>query len=370
MVIVSRSGRRTTKEFSPSGAQPHRSRHMKHVLIDVDLQPQTIERLSAVLGALVQFTPPPHEGKARTFPANLLRDAHVLLCKTPPTNFADLRSLEVIQLVSVGFEHMASLNLHESHVRVCNARGLFDTAIGEWNLAMMVNLVRDVRGMIRNQESKTWDRGARFHQEVRDKVVGLWGYGGIGRETARLARAFGMTVHVLTRSGVRPRQSDYTPAGTGDPDGRLPDKAFVRGQEHQFLGGLDFLVLALPRTAQTDGMVGEAELRALPRRALLLKLAGGPIILEQALLRALPEGWIAGAALDTHYAYPLPPAHPLWSMPNVILTPHISGAELSSYYQERIGKLFQDNLERYLSGRSLFNEVTKDEWRETGGVPS
>src|SRR5262249_52766995 len=159
-------------------------------------------------------------------------------------------------------------------------------------------------------------RTDRSQQEVRGRVVGIWGYGGIGRETARLARALGLTVHVMTRTGVRPREHTYVVPGTGDPEGVLPDRVFVAGQEREFLAGLDFLVLALPHTRDSDGLIGEEQLRALPRTAFVLNPARGPIIQEQALLRALTEGWIAGAALDTHFAYPLPAEHPLWRMPN------------------------------------------------------
>src|SRR6202008_2815466 len=115
--------------------------------------------------------------------------------------------------------------------------------------------------------------------------------------------------------------------------------------------GLDFLVLALPHTRQSEGMVGERELQALPRSAFVLNPARGPIIQEAALLRALREGWIAGAALDTHFAYPLPPEHPLWQFPNVILTPHISGSSLSPRYRERIWDIFLQNVDRFLAGR-------------------
>src|SRR5262249_3591247 len=126
----------------------------------------------------------------------------------------------------------------------------------------------------------------------------------------------------------------------------------------------DYLVLALPHTRQSDGMFGEEQLRSLPRTAFVLNVARGPIIQEKALLRALTEGWIAGAALDTHFAYPLPPEHPLWRMPNVILTPHIAGADKSRAFPGRMAELFAENVTRYREGRALLNEVTPREWRE------
>src|SRR5262249_55072379 len=141
-------------------------------------------------------------------------------------------------------------------------------------------------------------------------------------------------------------------------------RVFRSGQELEFLSGLDFLVLALPHTQESNGMVGEAELRALPRTAFVLNPARGPIIHEQALLTALQEGWMGGAGLETHFGYPLPAEHPLWRFPNVILTPHISGADQSRQFPERIADLFFQNVSRYRDGAPLLNELTPQEWRE------
>jgi phosphoglycerate dehydrogenase-like enzyme len=332
------------------------------ILVSVPVDDAALLCLQALPGVAVQVVSP--RDKEWDLADELVPGSHVLLCKHPPRNLDALTELKVIQLSTVGYEHLRHLHLGDRPLRVCNARGVFDTAIAEWNLAMMVNLVRDLRGMIRNQEMARWDRAYRFQQELRGRVVGLWGYGGIGRDTARLARAFGMTVHVMTRQGVQPRPNTYALPGTGDPEGVLPDRVFVAGQEQAFLASLHFLVLALPHTRQSDGMVGAEQLRTLPKTAFVLNPARGPIVQEEALVRALREGWIAGAALDTHFAYPLPPEHPLWHMPNVILTPHISGADRSSNCPERIGDLLLQNVTRYLGGQPLLNEITGQEWRE------
>jgi phosphoglycerate dehydrogenase-like enzyme len=335
---------------------------MTRLLLSVTVDEASVRRLEALPGVAVRVVAP-HE-REWDLPDDLARGVEVLLCKYPPRNLAALTDLKVVQLSTVGYEHLRHLGLADRPLRVCNARGVFDTAIAEWNLAMMVNLARDLRAMVRNQDGGRWDRDARFQQEVRGRTVGLWGYGGIGRETARLARAFGLTVHALTRSGIRPRRDAYAPPGTGDAEGVLPDRAFVAGQEREFLAGLDFLVLALPHTQQTGGLIGAAQLRALPPTAFLLNPARGPIVQEAALLRALAEGWIAGAALDTHFAYPLPPEHPLWRAPNVILTPHVAGADHSLAFPARMGDLFVQNVQRYREGRALLNELTAREWRE------
>jgi phosphoglycerate dehydrogenase-like enzyme len=333
--------------------------NMVRIVSNLPLDDTAVTRLRA-LPATVALVP---QHKVWDLPDELL-DVQVLLCKLPPSNLDRATRLKVIQLSSVGYEHLRHLGLGDRPLRVCNARGIFDTAIAEWNLAMMVNLVRDLPELFRNQQTAAWERDERFQQEVRGRVVGMWGYGGIGRETARLAKAFGMTVHAMTRTGVGPRRDTYALPGTGDPDGVLPDRVFVMGQERAFLAQLDFLVLALPHTRQSDGMVGEEQLRALPRTAFVLNPARGPIIREAALLRALTEEWIAGAALDTHFAYPLPAEHPLWRLPNVIMTPHISGADRSRDFPDRVADLFLQNVKRFLEGRPLLNEITPREWQE------
>ena len=121
---------------------------------------------------------------------------------------------------------------------------------------------------------------------------------------------------------------------------------------------LDFLVMALPLTKATDGLIGERELRTLPNRAFVLNPARGPIIQQEPLLRALREHWIAGAALDTHYQYPMPPDHPFWRMPNVIFTPHISGSGLSPKFGSRLWEIFSINVTRFCCGEALLNELT------------
>jgi len=101
----------------------------------------------------------------------------------------------------------------------------------------------------------------------------------------------------------------------------------------------------------------------LPRNAFVLNPARGPLIQEQALLKALESGWIAGAAIDTHYYYPMPPNHPLWRFPNVIMTPHIAGSSKSTHYIDRSWEIFVSNVKRYLAGEQLLNELTPAQLR-------
>jgi len=328
------------------------------VLVDLRVDEEGLRRLQALPEARVECIKEPEEEGKRPLPSALLDDIDVLACTFPPSNVGDLRALRLVQIASAGYAQLLDLGLAERGVRACNGLGVFDVPIAEWNIAMMDNLLRDLRGMIRNQEQGLWDRDIRFQRELRGLTVGFWGYGGIGRETARLAKTLGMRVHVLARNGVRDRTNVYRVPDTGDPDGTLPDRVFALEQKEAFLGSLDFLVLAMPLTKATEGIVGQKELRALRPTAYVLNPARGSLIQEQALLRALGKGWIAGAALDTHYHYPMPPEHPLWHLPNVIMTPHISGSSGSPFFLQRVWDILVQNVERLQQGRPLLNELT------------
>lgn len=327
------------------------------ILIDVPVHGETFAALQRSGRHAFDCLTPPGETAREVDPARL-KDAEILFCSVPPKNFADMKAVKWVQIASAGYAQLFGHDLPARGIRATNALGCFDVPIAEWVTAMMVNLARDLRQMIRNQEEAIWDRSAVFQREIRGLTLGLWGYGGIGRETARLAKQMGLKVHVQTRHGIGPRNSSYCVPGTGDPEGVLPDRVFKAGEELEFLGGLDFLVLALPLTKATDGLIGERELQALPKTAFVLNPSRGPIIQQEALLRALREKWIAGAALDTHYKYPMPPDHPLWRFPNVIFTPHISGSSLSPRFQDRLWEIFTLNLDRYEQGKPLLNELT------------
>ncbi|MBN1642026.1 MAG: D-2-hydroxyacid dehydrogenase [Anaerolineae bacterium] len=322
-----------------------------------------LERLRAIAGVRVTVAETAVQPETWVVPEEHAGRVNVLLTSYAPANLPALSALGLIQISSAGYTQLVGLGLPEAGIRASNARGIFDVPIAEWNVAMIVNLARDLRGMIRNQEGGIWDRSARYQHEVRGAVVGIWGYGGIGRETARLCKTMGMRVHVLSRTGIAPRTNVYCVPGTGDPRGVLPDRVFLPEQKLDFLHELDFLLISMPLTEHTRGIVGEAELQALPARAHVLNPARGPIIQEEALLRALREGWIAGAALDTHYIYPMPPDHPLWALPNVIMTPHVSGSTLSPHFKERLWEILVENVTRLMAGEPLLNELTVQQLR-------
>lgn len=327
-----------------------------NILIDMRVHEPALEEVKTIPGVTVRLVEP--EERSRLLPAELIRDCDALFCTFPPENLADIVGLKFIQISSAGYTQLAGKGLNERGIRASNALGVFDVPIAEWNVAMMINLARDMRGMMHNQDVERWDRSAKYQSEIRGSTIGIWGYGGIGRETARLAKALGMRVHVLTRTGVAPRKNVYCVRGTGDPEGILPDKVFLLQDKEEFLEGLDFLVLAIPQTSANTGLIGAAELRRLKKTAFLLNPARGPLIEEHALIEAMRNRSFAGAALDTHFYYPMPGGHPFWQMSNVIMTPHISGSSLAPHFLERIWDIFVQNVRRLSRGEPLLNELS------------
>lgn len=333
---------------------------MIDILVDMRVHAPALDVLKDIPGVAVRLVESPEE-RARPLPPELIRHCDVLFCTFPPENLHEMTALKFIQISSAGYTQLLCRGLNERNIRASNALGVFDVPIAEWNVAMMINLARDVRGMMHNQDDERWDRSARYQHEIRGSIAGIWGYGGIGRETARLAKALGIEVHVLTRTGVRPRKDVYCVPGSGDPEGILPNRVFRPDETEEFLRGLDFLILAMPQTGATTGIVGEKELRWLKPTAFLLNPARGPLVNEEALVDALRSKRIAGAALDTHHHYPMPAGHPLWHMPNVIMTPHISGSSLSPRFLERVWDIFVQNIRRLTRNESLLNELSASE---------
>jgi len=329
---------------------------MMNILVDVSIYTPGLEKLKSLPDVSVIVCDPVSE-EALERPKSIIKNIDLLFCSEPPKNLDDMTRLKWMQIASSGFEHLIPLNLPKRGILASNARGVFDIPIAEWCISMIINLTRDLPRMYRNQQTGYWDRGERFQKEVRGKTVGFWGYGGLARETARLAKAMGMNVHVLTREGVRAQKDIYCVEGTGDPEGKLPDKEYLLGKKNDFLGSLDYLIMGLPLNEKTRGIVTADDLCKLPASAYLLNPARGPLIVEKALIQALKEDWIAGAALDTHYEYPMAADHPLWYMPNVIMTPHISGSTKSTHFVGRIWDLFFQNVVRYKMNKPLLNLI-------------
>jgi phosphoglycerate dehydrogenase-like enzyme len=248
-------------------------------------------------------------------------------------------NLRWFQALTAGVDQLTEGGLLNRGFTVTKVSGLASSAIAEYALASMLMLAKGLHTMIRNQAEHRW--AFRFNAELRGKTVGIVGYGSIGKATAKLAKAFGMRVVACRRR-------------SGDPD---PDCDQMRPytELHGLLAESDFVVLSVPLTEETRGMIGAEELRAMKRTAYLVNVARGPVVDQQALVVALRDGTIAGAGLDVFEPEPLPEDSVFWDMPNVIVTPHISGAVEG--YGHRASEFFAANLRRYLAGEPLENVV-------------
>ena len=334
------------------------------ILISLATTDQALDQIRQACPHAEIRTGPWIDDEGQNMPTELMTGAHVLLCEIPPANFDDFDQLQWIQLTSAGYSQVLDLPILARNIRVTNGRGNFDAPIAEWNIMMILMWHRHMLEALHNQQHQVWDRSARFQSELRGSVIGLYGYGGIARQTARLAQAMGLEVWALTRDGrAQPRPLIYCLQGTGDPEGVLPDRTFSAAQQQEFFAGLDYLLVGLSLTPATEGIITAKELKMLKPSAVLINPSRAAIIDEQAYIQCLQEKWIRGSSLDVHYAYPLPPEHPLWSMPNLVMTCHISGSAACPYFFERVYDIFSQNISRFCADEPLLNELTESQLR-------
>lgn len=228
--------------------------------------------------------------------------------------------------------------------------------VAEFALTMLLALGHKLPAILSNQERAEWpkDGWERFSpRELRGSTVGIIGYGSVGRELARLLQPFQVKILATKRDVMHPKDGGYSEQGLGDPDGDLFLRLYPSEAVRSMIKECDFVAVCVPLTGETRGLLGEDELRAMKPTAYLVDVSRGEVIHPRALLSALQENRIAGAALDVFPEEPLPANHPLWRLPNAILSPHVAG--YSPKYNERAVALFSENLERYLEGAPLLN---------------
>ena len=281
----------------------------------------------------------------------------VLFVDQPPANLADLTRLEWVQLGSHGYAQLSGAGLPEAAV-VTNASGVQDRPIAEWVVMMLLVLGRRFPDMLAAQHAHQWDRNDAYQAELRGMPVGLLGFGSIGREVARLLRPLGMPVHVMTRSRNRDRGERFDPLERS-PEVPEPDQWFTFDQRAEFYSGITALVVAVPDSSGTRGLVDADAIAGMPRGALLLNPARARVVDEDALLAALRSGHLGGAALDDHYRQPMPPDDPFWDAPNTIVTAHISGSTGSPWYRQRIWELFLENARRRAANEPMLNVIAR-----------
>ncbi|PLR75802.1 hydroxyacid dehydrogenase [Bacillus sp. V3-13] len=249
--------------------------------------------------------------------------------------------LRWLQTWSAGVNSLPLKKLESRNVVVTSANGVHAFPISETIFALMLGLTRKIHTYVRNQLTKTWHHSG-LSLEMHEKTVGIIGVGAIGKETAKIARAFGMKVLGVRHSG---KDDDYV------------DEMYTPHELNSVLPSCDYVVVTLPLTSETHHLFGAEQFKNMKPSAFFINIGRGEIVDEQALVQALQTGEIAGAGLDVFETEPLGTDSPLWEMENVIITPHTSGS--TEHYTKRvIEDIFIPNLKSYLKGeKPAINQV-------------
>jgi phosphoglycerate dehydrogenase-like enzyme len=255
------------------------------------------------------------------------------------------KSLEWMHVGSAGVDKVLSPGVADSPVVVTNGKGVLDTAIAEYVLACVLAHAKDLPGTVRNQLEHRWEHRDTVRIAGRRALVA--GCGSIGSAIARLLSAVGMTVDGVARSRRQPEGHFGKIFGAAELAATVPD--------------YDFVILAVPLSASTLGMIGQEVLDAMNSHSLLINVGRGPVVDEEALVRTLRRGGIAGAALDVFCQEPLPPDNPLWDLPGVILSPHMAGDFVG--WRKALQDVFEENFRRFTAGEELLNIVDKNHAR-------
>ncbi len=279
------------------------------------------------------------------------RDAEIYLgYGVPAAILREGKRLRWVHSGATGVKGSLTPEMLASPVLFTNSKGMHGPPMGDTALAMILHFARGLDFAVASQARGAWDTGPFYRAdhplvELSSSTVGIFGYGGIGREVAKRARALEARVLAYDRG-------PFT-----SPDAGLESLHGPPGLE-RLLAESDFLVVTAPETPETAGALDAAALARMKSTAVLVNLSRGRIVNEAALVAALAQGRLRGAGLDVYASEPLPPGHPLWSLPNVVLTPHVSG--VSRHFWRRQTDLILENLRRFFAGETLLNLVDKE----------
>jgi phosphoglycerate dehydrogenase-like enzyme len=327
------------------------------ILITLPFPEDLVNQLRSVsprLNITVQKARAPEE-----VPANVWKRTEVLYTNRVLPTADQAPKLRWIQFHWAGVDHaIDDPILRKPDLVATTLSGAAAPQMAEYVIMMLLALGHHLPDMIDHQSRSEWpkDRWERFSpQELSESTVGIVGYGSIGRQIARLLHAFGATILATKRDVMHPEDEGYSPKGLGDPSGEFVRRLYPPQALVSMIKECDFVVITIPLTPETENLIGEREIAALKATACLVDVSRGGILNQEALITALRERRIGGAALDVFPEEPLPPDSPLWNFPNVIISPHISGN--TPRYDERAVELFSENLRRYLAGVPLYNLI-------------
>ncbi|GMR09216.1 MAG: D-2-hydroxyacid dehydrogenase [Anaerolineae bacterium] len=324
------------------------------VLITVDMPEALLDRLRAVSPHIQIDLQPTSE--ASDFTEEQLGEMEVLYTRQALPEPEQVPNLRWIQFHWSGIDDFVDQSLLRSDVIVTTLSGAAVPQMGEFAMTMMMALGHHLPAMMEDQGKKIWadNRFTRFRPvELRGSTVGIVGYGNIGREIARLCQSFGAQVLATKRDLRVLEMGGYALEGLGDAQADIPERIYPPQALPSMASECDFLILTVPLTPETRGLVNAKVFKSMKSTAYLIDISRGGVVDQGALVEALKEGEIAGAGLDVYPVEPLPVSSPLWELPNVILSPHVAGT--SGQYLARAADLFAENLRRYIANEPLLN---------------
>ncbi|MBX3012797.1 MAG: D-2-hydroxyacid dehydrogenase [Caldilineaceae bacterium] len=277
-------------------------------------------------------------------------------------SIAHAQSLRWVQMENAGIDHIHNTALWHSSLPITSANGTHLPHLPEYVLTMLLAWAHRLPALFDLQTRAQWASGqqveALWPRPVYQRTLGIVGYGAIGREIARMGKAIGMRILATHRPGGSLHYTGYSPAGLGDPAGKLPDAWFTLAELPALLRQSDYVVLGVPLMEHTRHLIDAAALAHMQPHALLINIGRGGLIDQDALLAALQAKQIGGAVLDVTTPEPLPANHPLWRQENVIITPHMAG--LVDHHFDNVVDLWAENLRRYRAGEPLHNLVARE----------
>lgn len=289
-------------------------------------------------------------------------DVEVLWSNYPPPSLDRLPRLKWLAMASAGVDTVTLLDPWSLGLTVTNGSGLHAVPMGEYVLAAALYASERIEARLARRAAHSWpsrtERNLLTGRRLRGRTAAIIGYGSVGREVARLLDAFGVRILALKADPSLRIDHGWREAGTGDPDGTIPARIVGPGSLGDIVSEADLVVLTLPATARTRGIIDAAVLGAMRPDAWLVNVGRGALVDEDALVAALRASQIGGAVLDVVSQEPLPPDHPLWDAPNCLVTPHISGTGDRQALWHTTAMLFAENLQRYLRGDELLNRTS------------
>jgi phosphoglycerate dehydrogenase-like enzyme len=293
----------------------------------------------------------------RNVPADQLDGAgvEILVTELVPRDLSGWSQLRWVQLLSAGANQILDHPIQQTPIPVTTASGMHAVPIAQYVTCTWLMMAHRMEELLKFKPTHTWpNRVALAGKTLRGLTAGIIGYGSIGRECARQLDALGMRIICQKHDPASRQATGYVAwPGTGDPDGRIPAAWYGPGQLQVMLGQCDLVVVTVPSTPRTQGMIDRREFGWLKPGARMVIISRGGIVNEAALAEALRSGQLAEAAVDCFVREPLPPDHFYFDVPNLMMTPHMSGV-YTGFWPQMVG-LLGENLRRHQSGQPLLN---------------